>query len=74
MLLLTSCATKKMEPVSRHSKDKDPIVNPSDIVVEGQKIADTENHSTQLESYPKEQPKLSVKVSSENKFDILPFT
>ncbi len=37
MLLLTSCATKKMEPVSRHSKDKDPIVNPSDIVVEGQK-------------------------------------
>lgn len=37
------------------------------FVVEGQKIADTENHSTQLESYPKEQPKLSVKVSSENK-------
>ena len=37
ILLLTSCATKKLEPVSRHSKDKDPIIKPSDIVVEGQK-------------------------------------
>ena len=35
ILLLTSCATKKLEPVSRHSKD--PIIKPSDIVVEGQK-------------------------------------
>ena len=37
ILLLTSCATKKLEPVSRHSKDKDPIIKPSDIVIEGQK-------------------------------------
>ena len=37
ILLLTSCAAKKLEPVSRHSKDKDPIVKPSDIIVEGQK-------------------------------------
>ena len=37
ILLTSSCATKKMEPVSRHSKDKDPIVKPSDIIVEGQR-------------------------------------
>ncbi len=37
MLFLTSCATKKLEPTSRHIKDKDPIVKPSDIIVEGQK-------------------------------------
>ncbi len=35
ILFLTSCATKKLDEVSRHTKD--PIIKPSDIVVEGQK-------------------------------------
>ena len=37
IVLMSSCTTKKLEPISRHIKDKDPILKPSDIVVEGQK-------------------------------------